>query len=67
MPGPGLPADRSGAARVCATLAPMSWTPLLDIPEMRSLVLRTDDHGLEWVSLQAYYNWDEHLTDERDL
>lgn len=33
---------------------------------MRSLVLRTDHCGAEWVVLQEYYNWDEQPTPDQD-
>jgi hypothetical protein len=37
-----------------------------DIPDTRSLVMRTDDSGSDWVVLQAYYNWDEEPPEDEE-
>jgi hypothetical protein len=37
-----------------------------DIPEMSALVHRTDEAGVNWVVLHAYYNWDEHPSEDQE-
>lgn len=47
--------------------AQAGWATIPDnIPEMESLVRRTDSAKVSWVVLQAYYNWHEHPTEDQE-
>jgi hypothetical protein len=37
-----------------------------DIPDTKSLVMRTDQSGTDWVVLQAYYNWGEEPAEDEE-